>query len=87
MHGHLNVKYVSTVFLVYQVLDFPIKTFVCFWWISIFLRIQPGVIEIHLNYRDTSKLLPLIYHFLYFTIKKVKQSRYRPGVAQRVPVS
>ena len=62
MHGHLSAKHVRTVFVVYQVLDFPTKTFACF------------LVDKHLLmnsdwcYRDTSKLLLLIYQLLYFTI-------------------
>jgi len=69
-HGHLNVKYFRTVFVVCQVLDFPIETFVCF----------PVDKHLLLNsnwcYRDTSKLHLIIYHLLYFTITSLCISEF-----------
>ena len=59
--------HVRTVFLVYQVLDFPIKTFVCF------------LVDKHFvmnSDRDTSKLLLLIYHVLYFTLTSLDTSEF-----------
>jgi hypothetical protein len=62
-----KVIQVRAVFLVYQVLDFPIKTSVCFVVDKYFLINSD---------RDASKLLLLIYHFLYFTITSLYISEF-----------
>lgn len=58
------------IFLLYQVLDFPIKTFVCFLVNKQFLMFSDRC------HRDASKLLLLIYHFLYFTVTSIYLSEF-----------